>query len=125
MCAARDMQRLYAATCVCFPLRTFRGVVHRDIKPENILFSAQNTLKISDFGLAIDATRFRPVSRVGTPEFMAPEVAETGGAALASMRAPTGGSSLTPVPRLWRRGYSDRADIWSAGKLIVRNVLTF
>jgi serine/threonine protein kinase len=50
------------------------GIVHRDIKPENIFFQADGTLRLGDFGLAINASKERPVSRVGTLEYMAPEV---------------------------------------------------
>jgi len=46
----------------------------RDIKPENIFFDDSNNLRLGDFGLAINETRERPTARVGTLDFMAPEV---------------------------------------------------
>jgi len=49
------------------------GIIHRDIKPENIFFEADGTLRLGDFGLAINATKERPISRVGTLDYMAPE----------------------------------------------------
>lgn len=51
-----------------------QGIAHRDIKPENILFSENMTLKVADFGLSIDLKEERAVTRLGTLDFMAPEV---------------------------------------------------
>ncbi|KAF6254672.1 hypothetical protein COO60DRAFT_297186 [Scenedesmus sp. NREL 46B-D3] len=50
------------------------NIIHRDIKPENLLFTATGVLKVADFGLSIDITQERPVTRVGTLDYMAPEV---------------------------------------------------
>lgn len=51
-----------------------RGVIHRDIKPENIFLSDANEVLLGDWGLGIDNVQERPVSRVGTLDYMAPEV---------------------------------------------------
>lgn len=50
-----------------------QGIIHRDIKPENILICAEG-IKLADFGLAIDTTKEPPLSRVGTLDYLAPEV---------------------------------------------------
>src|SRR5205809_2455341 len=55
-----------------------RGIVHRDLKPENILMGAGGTLKICDFGAAVQDHARRlawpnPADAVGTPEYMSPE----------------------------------------------------
>ena len=62
------------------------GVVHRDIKPENLLLdtsAGEVTLKVTDFGVArlsYGASLTKLSSLIGTPEYMAPELAEGGSA---------------------------------------------
>mmetsp|Transcript_71702 Transcript_71702/g.226541 ORF Transcript_71702/g.226541 Transcript_71702/m.226541 type:complete len:402 (+) Transcript_71702:221-1426(+) len=51
-----------------------KGIIHRDIKPENTLFSKELILKVTDFGLSIDTRLEQPVTRLGTLDYMAPEV---------------------------------------------------
>jgi eukaryotic-like serine/threonine-protein kinase len=54
-------------------------VIHRDLKPTNVLFTADGTLKITDFGLVkrleADSGQTRSGSILGTPSYMAPEQA--------------------------------------------------
>jgi serine/threonine protein kinase len=48
---------------------------HRDLKPSNVLVTRDERVKVIDFGLAheLDPGEDRPVSLVGTLEYMAPE----------------------------------------------------
>jgi hypothetical protein len=55
------------------------GVLHRDLKPANILFDDQDRAYVSDFGLAkllsADSDLTLSASFLGTPHYVAPEVA--------------------------------------------------
>lgn len=58
-------------------MRARQGFLWRDCKPENILLTGtgdSKAIKLADFGLSIDATEERPVTRAGTLDYMAPEV---------------------------------------------------
>lgn len=55
-------------------------VVHRDLKPENVLLTRRSPTEpvvalLGDFGLARDLTATLMFSRVGTPNYLSPEIA--------------------------------------------------
>lgn len=57
------------------------GLVHRDVKPQNLLFAADGRVKITDLGIARDAsaaTVTQTGDMLGTPYYMSPEQARGG-----------------------------------------------
>lgn len=78
------------------------GIVHRDIKPENVLCTSRETplhVKIADFGLSsisslseLNTNRMLMSTMIGTPEFVAPEIAR-------------------------QQTYTEKVDMWALGML--------
>merc|ERR1712190_168381 len=83
-----------------------KDIVHRDLKPENVLVDDRRSrgelleVKLSDFGhskLINDGYSTAISSRVGTPQYWAPEVSD---------------------PRRAALGYDFSADLWSLGVVL-------
>lgn len=58
-----------------------QSVIHRDIKPQNIIITADNVLKVTDFGIARAATQGTITdtnSTIGTVHYLSPEQARGG-----------------------------------------------
>ena len=75
----RDAARLLETLARAVHSMHQRGILHRDLKPTNVLVTADDTPKISDFGLAkvldADLSPTQSETFFGTPSYMAPEQA--------------------------------------------------
>ena len=68
--------RIMEQTCSALQFAHERSIVHRDIKPANLMLTADDTVKITDFGTA-KILQFGTVQQtahvMGTPSYMSPE----------------------------------------------------
>lgn len=72
-----EIARVGREVCSALAAAHERGVVHRDVKPENVLIDAHGVARLTDFGIAklVDGST-RSTMLLGTPQYMAPEIAE-------------------------------------------------
>ncbi|MBS1841310.1 MAG: protein kinase [Acidobacteria bacterium] len=68
--------RIMEQTCNALQFAHERNIVHRDIKPANLMLTADDTVKVTDFGTA-KILQFGTVQQtahvMGTPSYMSPE----------------------------------------------------
>jgi len=68
--------RILEQTCSALQFAHERNVIHRDIKPANLMLTADDTVKITDFGTAKIlqfGTAQQTTHVMGTPSYMSPE----------------------------------------------------
>jgi hypothetical protein len=77
--APNEIERLARHLAAGLVAAQRHGIVHRDVKPSNVLFTDDGRAVLADFGVALlrDATSGLTATGalVGTPDFLAPEIA--------------------------------------------------
>jgi serine/threonine protein kinase len=123
--AIRDV--IYPTLCALGYMHS-ENIIHRDVKPENTLVAEDGAALLADFGLSMDCGLERPATRLGTLDYMAPEVCADmpvpvcGPPALISwslitpaqvLRCPDKDANSPPGPQL----YDGQVDSWAVGIL--------
>ena len=96
------VQKVMWSTCSAVAYLHSRGIAHRDIKPENLLVSVAGC-KLADFGFAVDTHKVSPCVRLGTLEYMAPEILRCDKQARAALEA-TGQAAYGMAVDNWALG---------------------
>ncbi len=83
-----DLLEIFHEVCEAVAYCHHRGILHRDLKPSNILLDERGTAKVADFGLAkylgSESELTQTGEVMGTPGYMAPELAEGDRASIAA-----------------------------------------
>ncbi len=69
------VMRIIEQACSALDYAHRHNIIHRDIKPANLMLTADDTLKITDFGTAkiLQFNATQTAHAIGTPSYMSPE----------------------------------------------------
>jgi serine/threonine protein kinase len=81
-------------------------MIHRDIKPENILMTTIYQIKLADFGLSIHSGYEVANTRLGTIDYLSPEILDC------PVKAHPNEYKQNP-----EKYYTNKVDCWSVGVL--------
>mmetsp|Transcript_28892 Transcript_28892/g.81357 ORF Transcript_28892/g.81357 Transcript_28892/m.81357 type:complete len:361 (-) Transcript_28892:365-1447(-) len=85
------------------------GVIHRNIKPESVFWTCGGEVRLGGFKLAIEPQTMGPLTRVGSPDYCAPEL----------MQSPTLNEVLHgDIGSIAGGQYDEKVDIWAVGVLV-------
>jgi serine/threonine protein kinase len=107
---AAEVARLGQQVAAALAAAHAAGIVHRDVKPDNVLLPPDGGAKITDFGISRavgDGSMTGPGVVVGTPAYLAPEIAEGGAATYASDVFSLGSTLYEAVEGTAPFGYDD------------------